>query len=108
MRHNHSGEIAVSAAAITVPQASPGAGYQALKGEIDAAVARVLASGWYVLGAECRGFEAEFAAWMGLSRAVGVANGTDALALALRALDVGPGCAVATVSHTAVASVDAI
>jgi dTDP-4-amino-4,6-dideoxygalactose transaminase len=91
-----------------IPQANPGAGYRALKPQIDAAVARVLASGWYVLGEEGRGFEAEFAAWLGVAHAVGCANGTDALALALRALGVGPGAAVATVSHTAVATVAAI
>ncbi len=93
---------------ITVPQANPGAGYQALKPELDAAIARALASGWYILGAEGRAFEAAFAAWLGAPRAVGCGNGTDALALALRALGVGPGQAVATVSHTAVATVAAI
>jgi dTDP-4-amino-4,6-dideoxygalactose transaminase len=93
---------------ITVPQANPGAGYLELKPDIDAAVARALGSGWYILGAEGRGFEAEFAAWLGAERAVGCGNGTDALALALRALGVGPGKAVATVSHTAVATVAAI
>ncbi len=93
---------------ITVPQANPGAGYLALKPEIDAAVARALASGWYILGAEGRAFEAEFAAWTGTTCAVGCANGTDALALALRGLGIGPGQAVATVSHTAVATVAAI
>ncbi len=91
-----------------IPQANPGAGYRALKAEIDAAVARGLESGWYILGAEGRAFEAEYAAWLGTARAVGCANGTDALALALRALGIGPGCAVATVSHTAVATVAAI
>lgn len=93
---------------IVVPQANPGAGYRSLKQEIDEAVGRVLASGWYVLGEEGRGFEAEFAAWLGAARAVGCGNGTDALALALRALGIGPGMAVATVSHTAVATVAAI
>ena len=93
---------------ITVPQANPGAGFRALQGEIEAAVARALASGWYILGAEGRAFETEYAAWLGTARAVGCGNGTDALALALRALGVGPGCAVATVSHTAVATVAAI
>jgi dTDP-4-amino-4,6-dideoxygalactose transaminase len=93
---------------ITVPQANPGAGYRALQSEIDAAVARALASGWYILGAEGRAFEAEFAAWLGAAHAVGCGNGTDALALALRALDIGPGCTVVTVSHTAVATVAAI
>lgn len=98
----------MNAVDITVPQANPGAGYLALKPEIDAAVARVLASGWYVLGAEGRAFEAEFAGWLGSAHAVGCANGTDALALALRGLGVGAGRAVATVSHTAVATVAAI
>ena len=91
-----------------IPQANPGAGYRALKPEIDAAVARALDSGWYILGAEGRAFEAEFADWLGVSHAVGCANGTDALCLALRALGIGPGSAVATVSHTAVATVAAI
>ncbi len=98
----------MSAPAISVPQANPGAGYRALRGEIDAAVARVLESGWYILGQEVRAFEAEFAVWLGTVAAVGCANGTDALALALRALGVGPGMSVVTVSHTAVATVAAI
>jgi dTDP-4-amino-4,6-dideoxygalactose transaminase len=93
---------------VTVPQADPGASYRAQKREIDAAIARALDSGWYILGKECAGFEAEFAAWQGARRAVGVANGTDALALILRGLGIGPGAAVATVSHTAVATVAAI
>lgn len=93
---------------ILVPQADPGAGYRALKAEIDAAVARVLGSGWYILGKEGAAFEAAFASWLGTRHAVGCANGTDALALALRGLGVGPGSAVATVSHTAVATVAAI
>ncbi len=98
----------MSTPAITVPQANPGAGYRALKAEIDAAVARTLQSGWYVLGQEVRAFEAEFAGWLGATAAIGCGNGTDALALALRALGVGPGTSVVTVSHTAVATVAAI
>jgi dTDP-4-amino-4,6-dideoxygalactose transaminase len=98
----------MNAPVITVPQANPGAGYTELKAELDAAVSRALGSGWFILGAEGRGFEAEFAAWLGAPRAVGCGNGTDALALALRGLGVGPGQAVATVSHTAVATVAAI
>jgi dTDP-4-amino-4,6-dideoxygalactose transaminase len=98
----------MSAPAITVPQANPGAGYRALQVEIDAAVARALQSGWYILGQEVRSFEAEFAAWLGSAKAVGCGNGTDALALALRGLGVGPGMSVVTVSHTAVATVAAI
>jgi hypothetical protein len=93
---------------VIVPQADPGASYRAQKAEIDAAIARALDSGWYILGKEGAAFEAEFAAWQGARRAVGVANGTDALALILRGLGIGPGAAVATVSHTAVATVAAI
>ncbi|HEX4367016.1 MAG TPA: DegT/DnrJ/EryC1/StrS family aminotransferase [Rhodopila sp.] len=91
-----------------IPQANPGAGYRALKAEIDEAVARVLSSGWYILGNELRAFEAEFAAWLGVSSVIGCGNGTDAIALALRGLGIGPGCSVVTVSHTAVATVAAI
>ncbi len=98
----------MNATTITVPQADPGAGYRAQKDAIDAAVARALASGWYILGKEGEAFEKEFAAWQGAARAVGCANGTDALTLALRGLGVGPGATVATVSHTAVATVAAI
>ncbi|HYF08247.1 MAG TPA: DegT/DnrJ/EryC1/StrS family aminotransferase [Acetobacteraceae bacterium] len=91
-----------------IPQADPGAGYRAQKEQIDAAVARALASGWYILGREGEAFEQEFAAWLGINRAVGCANGTDALALILRGLGIGQGATVATVSHTAVATVAAV
>ena len=69
---------------------------------------RVLHGGWYILGAETAAFEQEFAAYIGAAQAVGVASGTDALCLALRAAGVGSGQHVATVSHTAVATVAAI
>ncbi|WP_170979603.1 DegT/DnrJ/EryC1/StrS aminotransferase family protein [Roseomonas sp. HF4] len=92
-----------------IPQADPGAGYRAQKEEIDAAVRRALDSGWYILGKEGAAFEQEFAAWLGVGQhAVGCANGTDALALILRGLGIGPGMTVATVSHTAVATVAAV
>src|ERR1700760_1881586 len=91
-----------------IPQANPGAGYFALRDEIDQAVARVLSSGWYILGAEVRAFEAEFAEWLGVPAVVGCGSGTDAVALALRGLGVGAGATVVTVSHTAVATVAAI
>jgi dTDP-4-amino-4,6-dideoxygalactose transaminase len=86
----------------------PLAEYRALKGEIDQAVQHALAAGQYILGAEVAAFETEFAAEMGVVHAVGVASGTDALVLALRALGIGAGDAVITVSHTAVATVAAI
>src|SRR5919112_1755654 len=91
-----------------IPQADPGAGYRAEREAIDAAVARALNSGWYILGREGEAFEREFAAWLGAARAVGCGNGTDALALILRGLGIGEGSTVATVSHTAVATVAAI
>ncbi len=91
-----------------INQANPGAGYRALQSEIDAAVARALSSGWYILGGELRAFEAEFAAWLGAAAVVGCGNGTDAIALALRGLGIGAGATVVTVSHTAVATVAAI
>ena len=78
------------------------------QGEIDAAVQRVLAGGWYILGQEVAAFEAEFAAYGEVAGCVGVNSGTDALHLALRACDVGPGAEVITVAHTAVATVAAI
>lgn len=84
------------------------AAYRRLQPEIDAAVADALAGGWYILGEQVRTFEEEFAAWLDTGYAVGVASGTDAVMLALRACDVGPGDEVITVSHTAVATVAAV
>ncbi|HNP72971.1 MAG TPA: DegT/DnrJ/EryC1/StrS family aminotransferase [Kouleothrix sp.] len=76
--------------------------YLAIKPELDAAAARVLASGWYILGPEVRAFEAAFAAYCGAAHAIGVANGTEALFLAMAALGVGPGDEVITVANAAV------
>ena len=80
------------------------AAYLELKTEIDAAVARVLDSGWYILGEEVEVFEAEWAAYCEAKQAVGVANGLDALHLALRALGVGPGDEVIVPSNTYIAT----
>lgn len=93
---------------LPIPQTDPRAGYVERKGEIDAAIARVLAGGQYILGQEVAAFEAAFAAWIGASHAVGCGSGTDAIELALRACDIGAGDLVFTVSHTAVATVAAI
>jgi dTDP-4-amino-4,6-dideoxygalactose transaminase len=93
---------------IVVPQTDPKANYLAHRVEIDAAIQRVLESGWYILGREVEAFEQEFAAFIGVRHAIGVGNGTDALELALRASGVGPNDLVFTVSHTAVATVAAI
>ena len=91
-----------------IPHCDLLAGVAPLRDELLAAVARVVDSGWYILGREVEQFEQEFAEFHGGGLAVGVANGTDALCLALRACGLQPGDAVVTVSHTAVATVAAI
>ena len=80
------------------------AAYQELKPEIDAAIARVLDSGWYILGPEVEAFEAEYAAYCQAKHAIGVANGLDALHLALLAMGVGPGDEVIVPSNTYIAT----
>ncbi|HTC17936.1 MAG TPA: DegT/DnrJ/EryC1/StrS family aminotransferase [Stellaceae bacterium] len=91
-----------------IPQTDPRASYLALRGAIDRAVGRVLEGGRYILGEEVAGFEREFASYIGQRHGIGVASGTDALVLGLKALDLPPDSYVATVSHTAVATVAAI
>jgi len=91
-----------------IPWASPLAQYRAHQAPIQSAINRVLNSGTYILGAEVEAFESTFAEYCGGGHGVGVGSGTDALILALKALDIGPGDEVITVSHTAVATVAAI
>ena len=74
--------------------------YRDLRAELDAAVLGVLARGDFILGEDVQRFEAEFAAFCGASHCVGVASGTDALHLMLRALGIGPGDEVVTVANT--------
>lgn len=81
---------------------------KALQADLERAVSRVIASGWYVLGKEVEAFEAEFAQWLGAAHAVGVASGTDAIALALRAAGVGEGDPVLTAANTCVPTVTGI
>jgi aminotransferase EvaB len=88
--------------------ANPLAGYLAAAPEIDAAIRRVMQSGQYILGTENDAFDREFAGYLGVDGVVGVANGTDALELALRAAGVGPGDKVVTVANTVTATVTAI
>src|SRR6202040_2146798 len=93
---------------VPIPQTDPRAAYLAQKSEIDAAIARVLESGQYILGPVAERFESDFAAFLGLAHGIGCASGTDAIELALRACGIGAGDLVFTVSHTAVATVAAI
>lgn len=88
-------------------QSDPKAGYLAHREAIDRAVAETLAGGWYILGKQVAAFESEFAEYLGAEYAVGVANGTDAISIALRCL-VDPGDRVIVPSHTAVATIVAV
>ena len=79
-----------------------------LRDELRAAIDRVVEGGRFILGPEVSGFETDFAAWLGAPHAVGVANGTEAITLALRAMGVGPGDEVVVPSFTFYASAEAI
>jgi dTDP-4-amino-4,6-dideoxygalactose transaminase len=86
----------------------PRAGYLAYRVEIDAAIAHVLKGGEYILGPEVDAFEEEFARFLGVQTVISTGNGTDAIELALRGLNIGRGDLVITTSNTAVATVAAI
>jgi dTDP-4-amino-4,6-dideoxygalactose transaminase len=100
--------MTMSRPAVAIPQTDPRAGYLAQRTAIDAAIARVLDGGVYVLGREVEVFEAAFADFVGVAHAIGVASGTDAIEIALRACRIGSGDLVFSVSHTAVATIAAI
>jgi dTDP-4-amino-4,6-dideoxygalactose transaminase len=89
---------------MTIPFLDLKASYLELKNEIDTAVSRVLDSGWYILGSEVECFEEDFASFCDTNHAIGVADGLDALHLALRAMDVGPGDEVIVPSNTFIAT----
>ena len=92
-----------------IPFGNPFASYSAHKLEIDQAIQRVMESGRYVLGQEVETFEHEFASFHEVDLyAVGVANGTDAIALSLKSLGLGQGDEIVTPSHTAVATIAGI
>ncbi len=82
--------------------------YSEMSEEITQATERVLKSGWFILGEEVERFEDEFSKYIGMKYAVGVNSGSDALYLALRALGIGKGDEVITVSHTFISTVDAV
>lgn len=89
---------------INIPFLDVRAAYKELKPEIDAAIARVLDSGWYILSPEVEAFEAEWATYCEAQHAIGVANGLDALHLALLAMGVGPGDEVIVPTNTYIAT----
>ena len=91
-----------------VPFVDLTAEYRSVRAELDAAVARVIDQAAFIGGEEVAAFEREFAAFLGARHAVGVANGTDALELALQALGIGAGDAVLTVPFTFAAPLEAI
>ncbi len=89
---------------VRVPFLDLGAARLELDGELEAAVGRVLESGWYLLGEELEGFEREFAAYCGTRHCVGVASGLSAIELALRGAGVGPGDEVIVPAYTWIAT----
>ncbi len=91
-----------------IQMADPKAGFLAQETEIRDAIERVLASGYYVLGPEVSAFESEWADYLGGGQVIGVANGTEALEIALRALGVGVNDRVVTVANTVSATAAAI
>ena len=79
-----------------------------MRAELEAAFARVLDSGWLILGKEVEAFEREMATFLGVPHAIGVGNGMDAIELALRALGIGPGDEVITTPNSAFATALAV
>ena len=93
---------------MNVPFLNLAAQYEALKSELLPVVEKALASGHYVLGPNVAAFEQEIAAYTGTRFGVGVNSGSDALTLALRALDIGPGDEVITTPFTYIAPAESI
>jgi dTDP-3-amino-3,4,6-trideoxy-alpha-D-glucose transaminase len=93
---------------VSVPLFDTASPLAPLRGELRAAIERVLDSERYILGPEVAAFEQELAAYCGAAHAVGVANGTDAITIALRAMGVGPGDEVVVPSFTFYATAEAI
>lgn len=93
---------------LPIPLVDLKAQYSSIQPEIDAAIARVLASASFIGGPEVRAFESAFAAFQGTPRCVGVSSGTAAIALALEALGIGAGDEVITTPHTFIATVEPI
>lgn len=91
-----------------VPLVDLAAQYAAIRPEVDQAIQSVLDATDFIMGAAIKQFEADFAAFCGATHCVGVASGTAALELVLRAAGVGPGDEVITAAHTFIATAEAI
>src|SRR5512135_2246363 len=89
---------------MSIPFLDMKSAYAELKPDLDAAYARVMHSGWFVLGREVEEFEAEYAAFCDTRHCIGVGNGLEALELCLRAWDIGPGDEVIVPSNTYIAT----
>src|SRR5215471_3855649 len=89
---------------MNVPFLDLSAAYSELAVEMDTAYQRVIAGGWYLMGAELEGFEADFAEYCGARHGAGVGSGLDALVLILRALGIGPGDEVIVPTQTFIAT----
>jgi dTDP-3-amino-3,4,6-trideoxy-alpha-D-glucose transaminase len=93
---------------VAIPLFDTAAQLGEVREEVNRAIAGVVESGRFILGPEVEGFERELADFLGVRHVVGVANGTDAITIALRALGVGPGDEVIVPSFTFYASAEAI
>ncbi len=94
--------------AMTVPFVDLAAQYRSIKSDVDAVIATVLEETAFIGGPHVKAFEEAFAKYCGVNHCVGLANGTDALFIALKALGIGPGDEVITVANTFVATSEAI
>ncbi len=93
---------------ITVPFVDLKTQHRIIQSEIEAAIRQVFEQGAFILGAEVKKFEQAFASYLGVRHVVGVANGTDAVLVALKALGIGAGDEVITAANTFIATVEAI
>jgi dTDP-4-amino-4,6-dideoxygalactose transaminase len=100
--------MSASSTAVAIPFVDLKAQYESIKPEIDAAIAAVISETAFIGGPHVKAFEDAFARYCGVANCVGVANGTDALFIALRALGIGPGDEVITVANSFVATSEAI
>lgn len=94
--------------ALSIPLVDLQAQYAAIRTDIDNAIQGVIDNSAFIMGPDVRRFEEAFAAFCGVAHCIGVSNGTAALELALRALQVGPGAEVITSAHTFIATAEAI